>query len=65
MDLASSSQNEAVALIERLSSLSIKLGGGIDAKTRKEALSLSRTLTTKLEQPENVAVELAFSAWIS
>jgi hypothetical protein len=55
-----SSQNEAASVIDRLAKLSPKLSNG-DEQTRKEALALSKSLTAKLEQPENVAVELAFS----
>jgi hypothetical protein len=54
------SQNETASIIDRLAKLSPRLSNG-DDQTRKEALELSRSLTAKLEQPENVAVELAFS----
>lgn len=51
------------ALIEQLSNLSTKLSsGGDDAEdARNEALQLSRKLTTSLEKPANVAVDLAFA----
>lgn len=53
---------QTVDLIEQLSCLSTKLSSaGDNPGTRKEALQLSRRLTASLEDPTNVAVELAFS----
>ncbi|RYP63324.1 hypothetical protein DL769_006996 [Monosporascus sp. CRB-8-3] len=48
-------------LIEQLSQLSPRLSSGEDKDARKEALQLSKKLTASLEQPEDVAVALAFS----
>ncbi len=46
---------EAIILIENLSKIQHA------PKARKEALRLSKALTAVLEEPENAAVELAFS----
>lgn len=51
------------ALIERLDALKPKLVAG-DKDAKKEALMLSRILTGTLNEPANIAVELAFSASI-
>lgn len=54
--------DQTVDLIKQLSSLSTKLSSTRDdPSTRNEALQLSRRLTASLEEPANVAVELAFS----
>lgn len=55
--------DHTVVLIKELSSLGEKLssGGGEDQSVRNEALLLSRKITASLEQPQNVAVDLAFS----
>jgi hypothetical protein len=53
--------NETTALIARLTNLSSKLSTGEDHDARIEALKLSKALTARLELPENVAVDLAFS----
>ncbi|KAI0157909.1 putative O-methyltransferase [Hypoxylon sp. FL1284] len=60
-----SSVDESVELIEQLHSLSAKLSQGSDAKAKVEALQLSKQLTASLEQPENTAVDLAFSPVIA
>ncbi|KUI54615.1 Demethylsterigmatocystin 6-O-methyltransferase [Cytospora mali] len=58
---------KTITLIEQLSSLSIKLSSGGDhaEEARNEALQLSRKLTASLEKPANVAVDLAFSPFLS
>lgn len=48
-------------LIATLSSVSKNLGGLQSKSARKEALRLSKAITAHLEEPENVAVDLAFS----
>lgn len=55
--------NQTAALIEQLSSLGERLSsdGGGDQSVRNEALLLSRRISASLEQPQNVAVDLAFS----
>lgn len=55
--------DQTVTLIQQLSSLGEKLSsnGGGDQNVRNEALLLSRKITASLEQPQNVAVDLAFS----
>lgn len=54
--------DQTVDLIKQLSSLSTKLSSaGDDQGPRNEALQLSRRLTASLEEPVNVAVDLAFS----
>ncbi|KAI1266025.1 sterigmatocystin 8-O-methyltransferase [Xylariaceae sp. FL1019] len=52
-----------IALIEQLKDLTAQLSSQ-DANTRKQALLLSKKLTTSLEQPETAAVELSFSGVI-
>ncbi|CAJ2504618.1 Uu.00g120120.m01.CDS01 [Anthostomella pinea] len=56
--------NQAAALIAQLNNLSAKLSSD-DQSARKEALQLSKRLAGTLEQPENVAVELAFSPFVA
>ncbi|KAI0384612.1 putative O-methyltransferase [Hypomontagnella monticulosa] len=56
--------NQISFLIAQLNNLSEKLSNG-DQSARKEALKLSKKLTVVLEQPENVAVDLAFSPFIA
>lgn len=55
--------DDTVALIQRLSSLGDELSSdrSEDQSVRNEALLLSRKITASLEQPQNVAVDLAFS----
>lgn len=53
--------SQAPDLIAQLSSLAANLSSGNDQNARREALLLSRQLTTCLEVPENTAVDLAFS----
>lgn len=59
------SSEDASALINKLSSLSSHGALDSDAKARKEALRLSKALAATLDEPENVAVELAFSVGIT
>jgi hypothetical protein len=54
--------NEVPAsIIAKLHSLSASLGDGNDNEARKECLRLSKKLTSQLEQPENMSVDMAFS----
>lgn len=54
--------DQTVALIHRLSSLSLKLSTGDDLlNARSEALRLSRLITASLEPPETAAMDLAYS----
>ncbi|KAI0015523.1 putative O-methyltransferase [Xylariomycetidae sp. FL0641] len=55
-----SGPEESAALIGQLISLKDKVASGDESAT-KEALQLSRKLTVALDEPGNVAVELAFS----
>lgn len=48
-------------IIAKLHSLAASLSNENDSETRKECLRLSKKLTSQLEQPENVAVDMAFS----
>ncbi|ROW07069.1 hypothetical protein VPNG_06650 [Cytospora leucostoma] len=59
------SDQTTIALIEQLSNLSTELASGGDhvEDARNAALRLSRKLTTSLEKPENLAVDLAFAHW--
>lgn len=54
------SSTNAIKLIERLETLKPKLIAG-DDDAQKEASVLSRMLTASVNEPKNVAVELAFS----
>ena len=56
-----SPHTEASALISSLSNISSKLFTEHSDEAKKEAFHLSKALTATLEEPENVAVELAFS----
>ncbi|KAI1283368.1 putative O-methyltransferase [Xylaria sp. FL0933] len=58
-------RSRAIDLIEQLHSLKTDLSSDLDSPATKDALSLARQLVTALEQPENVAVELAFSPFVS
>ncbi|KAI0839341.1 sterigmatocystin 8-O-methyltransferase [Hypoxylon sp. FL0890] len=60
-----SSLDESVTLIERLNDISSILSKGDNVHAKDEALQLSRQLTASLEQPENAAVDLAFSPFIA
>ena len=53
--------SEAVEIINRLSGVAGKLDSEHDERARKEAIQLCRNLITRLEKPENTAVDLAFS----
>lgn len=56
-----SSHDEVTTLIQRLAHLCSQGSIEIDQSVRKEALRRSKTLTVKLEDPINVATELAFA----
>jgi hypothetical protein len=48
-------------IIAKLHSLSASLADDNNHEARKECLQLSKKLTSQLERPENVAVDMAFS----
>lgn len=52
---------DSACIIAKLHSLAESLSDENDSETRKECLRLSKKLTSELEQPENVAVDMAFS----
>ncbi|KAL3476738.1 S-adenosyl-L-methionine-dependent methyltransferase [Aspergillus californicus] len=56
---------DPLALIAELSRTTSRLGSQEDTEARKECLRLSRALTAELEQPENIAVDMAFSPMIA
>ncbi|EFQ97743.1 sterigmatocystin 8-O-methyltransferase [Nannizzia gypsea CBS 118893] len=56
---------EPAALIARLQRLASRLSDGSDQEARRECLQLSRALTAQLEQPENIAVDMAFSPMVA
>jgi hypothetical protein len=61
-NLAHMSSNAAIVeQIAQSHDLSPRLSDGINRSARKRALKLSKDLVAQLEEPENVAVELAFS----
>ncbi|OTA56458.1 S-adenosyl-L-methionine-dependent methyltransferase [Hypoxylon sp. EC38] len=61
-ETAENSQIEGI--VEKLNQLIPELASG-NQSARKKVLQLSRKLTTSLEQPENVAVDLAFSPFLA
>ncbi|EGD84364.1 hypothetical protein H112_08066 [Trichophyton rubrum D6] len=56
---------ESASLIARLQHLASRLSNETDRKAKIECLQLSKALTAQLEQPENVAVNMIFSAMIA
>ncbi|KAI1126591.1 putative O-methyltransferase [Nemania abortiva] len=58
-------QSSAIYIIEQLNNLTAKLSSHNDSLAKKDAISLARQLVTVLEQPENSAVELAFSPFMA
>ncbi|KAI1417113.1 putative O-methyltransferase [Hypoxylon sp. FL1857] len=64
MNTGTTEDSKAQSLIEELGRLGPRLASD-NPNARKEALRLSRILTSTLEQPENVAVELAFSPFLA
>ncbi|RAL11829.1 putative O-methyltransferase [Aspergillus homomorphus CBS 101889] len=56
---------EPLTLISKLQPLTTKLSNPDDVDARKEALQLSKALTVQLEQPENIAVDMAFAPMIA
>ncbi|EER39493.1 sterigmatocystin 8-O-methyltransferase [Histoplasma capsulatum H143] len=65
--MGSIARNKAgsVALITKLNHLSPRLVDEQDLEARREALQIVKTLRIQLEQPENVAVDMAFSPMIA
>lgn len=62
--MASASKNigdEPDFLIAKLQQLTTRLKNQDDHEAKKECLKLSKALTLRMEQPENVAVDMAFS----
>ncbi|KAI1277558.1 putative O-methyltransferase [Xylaria sp. FL0933] len=61
-----SQQNMVAPIIEQLNQLASRLSSSDESPNeRKEALDLARQLVTALEQPENTAVDLAFSPFVT
>ncbi|KAI1352909.1 putative O-methyltransferase [Xylaria sp. FL0043] len=61
-----SQQNTVAPIIEQLNQLASRLSSSDESPNdRKEALDLARQLVTALEQPENTAVDLAFSPFVA
>lgn len=54
-------QSDPTILISKLHALEVRLKNKDDHDARKECLRLSKALTSQLEEPDNVAVSLAFS----
>ncbi|KAL4800935.1 o-methyltransferase [Aspergillus venezuelensis] len=59
------SKSNPTNLIAQLQRLSSRLSNGADYQAKRECLQLSKALTAQLEQPENVAVDMAFSPMIA
>lgn len=52
---------ECLGLISQLQALASRLSNPNDLDARKQCLQLSKSLTVELEQPENIAVDMAFA----
>ncbi|KAL4957796.1 putative O-methyltransferase [Aspergillus filifer] len=59
------SKSNPTNLIAELQRLSSRLSNEEDYQAKRECLQLSKALTAQLEQPENVAVDMAFSPMIA
>ncbi|RDW67178.1 uncharacterized protein DSM5745_09044 [Aspergillus mulundensis] len=57
--------DDPVSLIAKLQYLAPRLSNTDDPHARRECLQLSKALTAQLDQPENVAVDMAFSPMIA
>lgn len=60
-----STSEDPISIIAKLHSLAASLNDGNNHEARKKCLQLSKNLTSQLEQPENVAVDMAFSVLLS
>ncbi|RAO64148.1 uncharacterized protein BHQ10_000160 [Talaromyces amestolkiae] len=60
-----STSEDPISIIAKLHSLAASLNDGNNHEARKKCLQLSKNLTSQLEQPENVAVDMAFSPMIA
>ncbi|KAI9044121.1 S-adenosyl-L-methionine-dependent methyltransferase [Aspergillus affinis] len=56
---------ESINLITRLSHLAPRLADDQDLKAKRECLQISKALTVQLDQPENIAVDMAFLPMIA
>ncbi|OJD11334.1 hypothetical protein AJ78_07871 [Emergomyces pasteurianus Ep9510] len=65
MDSTTNGQETPAALIKQLNHLAARLTDEQDLAARREALRVVTTLKAELEQPENVAVDLAFAPMIA
>lgn len=54
-------RSDPTILISKLDALAARLKNKDDHEAKKECLRLSKALTSQLEEPDNVAVSLAFS----
>ncbi|KAL4869529.1 hypothetical protein BDV12DRAFT_208378 [Aspergillus spectabilis] len=57
--------NNPANLIAQLQYLSPRLSHGEDHDAKRECLRISKALTAQLDQPENVAIDMAFSPMIA
>lgn len=60
-----STSEDPISIIAKLHSLAASLNDEKNHETRRKCLQLSKNLTSQLEQPENVAVDMAFSVLLS
>ncbi|PGG99634.1 hypothetical protein GX51_06189 [Blastomyces parvus] len=65
MDSTAISKGTPAALIAQLHSLTPRLTDEQDLEAKREALRIVKTLRVQLDQPENVAVDMAFSPMIA
>ncbi|KAJ5100560.1 O-methyltransferase [Penicillium angulare] len=56
---------EPITLISQLQALASRLSNPNDLDARKECLRVSKALTVQLDQPENIAVDMAFAPMIA
>ncbi|PYH81881.1 putative O-methyltransferase [Aspergillus uvarum CBS 121591] len=56
---------ESLCLITQLQALASRLSNPDDVDARKQCLQLSKALTVQLEQPENIAVDMAFAPMVA
>lgn len=56
--------DQTLELLASLNNLSSRLASGTDANAESEALRLSKALTLSLQDPVDVAIDLAFSVGV-
>ncbi|PYI32665.1 putative O-methyltransferase [Aspergillus indologenus CBS 114.80] len=56
---------ESLSLITQIQALASRLSNPDDVDARKQCLQLSKALTVQLEQPENIAVDMAFAPMVA